>query len=103
MKYKLTKLMTLAGVLAISLNTVAQNTKDRNSHPDRDEHRGPPPFCVLDSNDDGFISLEEFKQHKIPQGDHETVFSNIDIDSDGFITEQELSDHKPPRPERNKS
>ena len=43
------------------------------------------------------MTLEEFKQHPIPHGDHETLFNIIDSDGDGVINEQELSSHKPPR------
>lgn len=66
----------------------------------QDKRRGPPPFNQLDLNGDQAISLEEFKQHKIPRGDHETVFAKIDSNGDQQISEQEHTAHKPPCPPR---
>ncbi|WDE11302.1 EF-hand domain-containing protein [Thalassomonas haliotis] len=68
----------------------------------QDKRRGPPPFSQLDLNGDQAISLEEFKQHQIPRGDHETVFANIDSNGDQQISEQELTSHKPPCPPKRK-
>lgn len=62
--------------------------------------RSPPVFKQIDQDQDGVITLDEFKQHKIPHGDHETVFSHIDCDGDGLISEQELTKHRPPRRRR---
>lgn len=62
--------------------------------------RGPPPFSKLDLNGDGVMTLEEFKSHVIPHGDHAEVFVIIDTDADGVITEQEFTSHRPPSPPR---
>jgi len=48
-------------------------------------------------NQDGAITLEEFKQKEVPHGDHEVIFKSIDTDGDGLISETELAEHKPPR------
>jgi EF-hand domain pair len=68
--------------------------------PDRPdgERRGPPPFSNLDLNGDGQLTLDEFKSHKIPHGDHTDVFNTIDTNGDGVITEAEYTSHRPPEP-----
>jgi len=60
--------------------------------------QGPPPFSELDPNGDGKLTLEEFKQHKIPHGDHDEVFRMIDANGDGVITQAEFDSHRPPAP-----
>ena len=103
MKYQWIKLSLLSSLVFISLSAIGQSNKLNGAEQDeRGKRRGPPPFCVLDINSDGGITLEEFKQHKIPQGDHETIFSNIDGDNNGVISELELASHKPPRNRRSK-
>lgn len=57
-----------------------------------------PDFSQIDLNQDGLVTLEEFKQHKIPHGEHDVVFNHIDANHDGGITRQEFESHKPPRP-----
>jgi len=57
-----------------------------------------PDFSVIDLNQDGQVTLDEFKQHRIPHGEHETVFHHIDANQDGRITRDEFENHKPPRP-----
>ncbi|MCP4414740.1 MAG: EF-hand domain-containing protein [Gammaproteobacteria bacterium] len=59
--------------------------------------RGPPPFCMFDSNKDDSITLEEFMQNFRSRFDPEAIFKEIDKNADGFISEQELSEHKPQR------
>lgn len=69
--------------------------------PDEGDRRGPPPFSELDLNRDGQLTLDEFKTHKIPHGDHTEVFNSIDSNGDGVVTEAELTSHRPPeRPAR---
>lgn len=91
----------------LSMSSMAYSDSDSDSDSDsekgqeRGERRGPPAFSVLDLDGDGSLTLAEFQEHKIPRGDHETVFNNIDSDSDGIITEDEMTSHKPPRRQRN--
>lgn len=59
---------------------------------------GPPPFSTLDRNGDGQVTLDEFKSHDIPRGNHAQVFNSIDTDADGVLTENEFSSHRPPSP-----
>jgi len=61
------------------------------------ERRGPPPFSKLDLDGDELITLEEFKQHKLPHGEHDVVFKHIDANGDSVISKQEMESHKPPR------
>ena len=58
--------------------------------------RSPPAFKVLDLNGDRRLTLEEFKSHEIPRGDHEEVFKLIDTSGDGVISEVEYTSHRPP-------
>ena len=58
--------------------------------------RSPPAFKTLDLNGDGRLTLEEFKSHEIPRGDHEEVFKVIDTSGDGVISEEEYTSHRPP-------
>jgi hypothetical protein len=66
--------------------------------PSDGDRRGPPPFSSLDLNKDGQLTLDEFKSHEIPHGDHAEVFNTIDSDRDGVITEVEYNSHRPPDP-----
>jgi hypothetical protein len=52
----------------------------------------------LDRNGDGQVTLDEFKSHDIPRGNHAQVFNSIDTDADGVLTENEFSSHRPPSP-----
>ncbi len=85
---------------ALALGSAQALSYDDNEGKQNGQRKGPPPFSELDLDEDGLITLEEFKQHKIPKGDHETIFSHIDADRDSVITEDELSSHKPPRHKR---
>jgi|GEM_PF-551901 len=63
-------------------------------------HDGPPPrpsFSLLDTNSDGEITFDEFSAHKLPKGNHETVFPKIDKDSNRVISQEEFISHKPPK------
>ena len=92
----------LTGSMALlSLQATAYSDDEQGQGQDRGERRGPPAFSELDLDGDGSLTLAEFQEHKIPRGDHETVFNHIDSDSDGIITEDEMSNHKPPRRKRN--
>ena len=93
---KLLPLLTLS--LCAQLSYAGDGDYGKN---DRNERRGPPPFSQLDLDGDNSITLDEFSQHRVPHGDHETIFNHIDSDADGVITETELSNHKPPRKPRN--
>lgn len=82
------KTLILAGSVLIFTNSALANDQKR---------QGPPSFNMLDLNSDGNVTLQEFSQHKIPRGDHQSVFSLIDQNSDGVISMQELKSHKPPQ------
>ncbi len=60
--------------------------------------RKPPPFTELDPNGDGNLTLDEFSQHPIPQGQHADIFRMIDTNGDGIITQTEYDSHEPPPP-----
>ncbi len=84
------KLTTLKiGTLALALFVF--------SFADAQEKKKPTPekmFKNLDINEDGAISLEEFKGKKNKKGLHpeklEKVFARIDIDANGSITLEEF-------------
>lgn len=95
MKAQLKTMLTLAVLAGFTSQAYAfGNQEDRGQKPER------PSFTSIDLNGDGAVDLDEFSQHEIPHGDHQTVFSRIDLDGDGVITEQEFTDHKPPRPKK---
>ena len=106
MKTKTIFPITLTLCLAIfSQLSHAGESHARESHAcEKKEHAktklAPPKFEDIDTNNNGEITLDEFKKHKIPHKDHQTIFAHIDNDGDGIITKEELISHKPPR--RNK-
>ncbi|MEH6348014.1 MAG: EF-hand domain-containing protein [Bermanella sp.] len=96
------KMMINATLAAsIALVSVQASAYSDNEGEDSGKRRGPPPFSELDLDGDASLTLEEFQQHQIPRGDHETIFNHIDADGDGVVTEDEMKNHKPPRRSRN--
>ncbi|WP_281560786.1 EF-hand domain-containing protein [Thalassomonas sp. RHCl1] len=91
--FKLSSKVIICSTLALVSSLAYSYAQDQSQN---NKRRGPPPFSQLDLNGDQAISLEEFKQHQIPRGDHETVFANIDSNGDQQISEQEHLAHKPP-------
>ena len=94
--------MKLKLLLAILISVVTTtNAAEKPTQHDKRQKR--PEFSDLDLNSDQKIDLSEFKQHKIPRGSHEQVFSMFDADGNGSISEEEFKRHKPPRhpPKRN--
>lgn len=88
-----TKLI-LAITLTISTVSMvhAQNDdRSRNGPPQR------PSFESLDTNEDGDIDFDEFSSSEIPHGDHQTIFDMIDADNNGVLSNDEFVNHKPPQ------
>lgn len=90
----------LTALLALCLSSA--NAFAKGDSEGRGKRHKRPDFTTLDLNTDSVITLEEFSQHEIPRGDHETIFNHIDADGDGSITTQEFEDHKPPRKNKGK-
>ncbi|MEM9209036.1 MAG: EF-hand domain-containing protein [Pseudomonadota bacterium] len=67
---------------------------------------GPVSFDALDADDDGKVTLEEFKSNFTPpQGsgrtpNHERLFGRWDADGDGELTAEEFA-NRPRRGQRN--
>ncbi|WP_281556461.1 EF-hand domain-containing protein [Thalassomonas sp. RHCl1] len=99
MKTHSTKLIPLLSLILCS--QVSYGADGDYGQNDRNERRGPPQFSQLDLDGDSSVTLDEFSQHPVPRGDHETIFNHIDSNGDGIITETELTNHKPPRRPRN--
>ena len=98
MKPSTLKLLILSSLVLVSLNTMGLSSSFNDAENEqKGDRRGPPPFNKLDIDGDGLITLEEFKQHKLPRGEHDVVFKHIDANRNGVISEQELTSHKPPK------
>ena len=94
------KLSSLGLIIAavILAACVGPGPNQPGPNPTDGDRRGPPPFSSLDLNKDGQLTLDEFKSHEIPRGDHAEVFNTIDVDGDGIITQTEYDSHRPPDP-----
>lgn len=92
------KIFAFTGLVLVS-SFVSAHTPDQSQ---QNKRRGPPAFSQLDINGDSNITLDEFKQHQLPFGDHQKVFSSIDGNGDLLISASELSAFKPPCPPRSK-
>lgn len=99
-------MMSLLTTLSFSTMSHAAKASNYNDENDKDSgndacpynHQRPnkPQYSTLDLNDDSSITLEEFQEHRLPHGDHQTVFTAIDINQDGLITQEEFENHRPP-------
>jgi Ca2+-binding EF-hand superfamily protein len=85
--------ITLIITLLVAVSGQAQANDNRSG---KERPHARPSFESIDSNADGDIDFDEFSSHKIPHGDHQTVFSHIDIDNNGIISSEEFNSHKPP-------
>jgi len=83
-------------IATLLLSSMGQAYANGGQH-GRGERPQRPTFTSIDLNQDGEVNLEEFSQHEIPMGDHDTIFAEIDSNNDGFINEDEFDSHKPPR------
>lgn len=91
------KTKTFPYLVASLLIISSLNCYSRDENSQDDKRRGPPQFSELDLDSNGEISLEEFKEHKVPHGSSEDIFMLIDTDENGVISETELTSHKPPQ------
>jgi hypothetical protein len=102
MKINLIKMSLLAGFVMLLNSAPSFAQQDEKVMHGKEQGMKKPPkrpnFSELDLDGDGNISLEEFKQHKVPQPSPEEIFTKIDIDGDGVVSKQEFMDHKPPHP-----
>ncbi|WP_166738803.1 EF-hand domain-containing protein [Psychromonas algarum] len=93
MKTRSNIIIALLVILGASSQLVAQEMQQQNGP--KGER---PDFTSIDIDNSGDIDFDEFLQQKLPHGDHQTVFDDMDKDGDGYITEEEFKNHKPPRP-----
>ncbi len=101
------KLITTLGALAFAGSlSFAEDKPPGPPHGGKDGPPGGRPnpeeaFKKLDANNDGSISLDEFKAGPMAQHDKdpahvEVVFKQIDKDGDGKVTLEEFKAHRPP-------
>lgn len=79
----------LVAVLAIGMglvSTVPALARGRH-HGEDHQRRGEKWFEKMDTNKDGFLTLEEHEAH------NDDRFQKIDADQDGYITEEEFTNH----------
>lgn len=91
---KINRLFVLNLTLLLSLNTSANQEQQCEKNKALLE---PPRFSVIDQNNNGSITLKEFKQHQISHKRFEKMFMSIDTDNNGAITVEEFKAHKPKR------
>lgn len=91
----LTLALTLSALFAF--DTIAQEERSSDKRPK------PPKFESFDGNQDGLISLQEFKQKRPPHKTAEEIFESIDTDGNGQINEAEFKAHKPPKRHKKRS
>lgn len=91
------KTKTLLIATATLLFTLSMTSQAAPSDRMDGKRKQRPDFSTLDLNADGDIDFDEFSQHELPRGDHQTLFDILDADSNAVISEQEYTDHKPPR------
>ena len=70
---------------------------------------GPISFAALDANEDGKVTLEEFKENFNPPArnngrtpNHERLFGRWDADGDGELTAEEF-ENRPRRQQQNRN
>ena len=98
MSYKIGKSILAISLACVYLNHLTQSNQFYASDNQlREKTHEPPKFSKLDLNGDGLITLEEFKQHKIPYGEYEEVFADIDTNGDTAKSECEFASHQPSR------
>ena len=94
------KLFSTSLIISSLLIIIMGQAHAKNGSHEKRERPKRPAFTSIDLNQDGEVSFDEFSQHKIPKGDHETIFAIIDSNDDDVIDEGEFDNHKPAR--RNK-
>jgi Ca2+-binding EF-hand superfamily protein len=91
--------LTICCLIGVSLSLSAHTHAQERGSKDKPEHKRPQ-FSLLDLDQDGSVTFEEFAQSDVPNDDYATIFSHIDADGDGVLTEAELTNHRPPRRDR---
>ena len=95
-------IFTLSALAIATSLTLAQEPPKGGGGPGGPKRERPNPeviFKKLDANNDGSISLEEFKAGPRAQKDPakaEEIFKKIDADGDGKVTLEEFKAHRPP-------
>ncbi|XQW84957.1 EF-hand domain-containing protein [Thalassotalea piscium] len=89
-------------ILATVCLTLSSYANAANQAQGPDNHPPRPTFESIDINGDTDISFDEFLAQEIPRGDHQTIFDLIDTDNNGVISSEEYNNHKPPRPPKNR-
>jgi len=93
MNSRFNKLIILSGLMIFSATTFAVGKgMDRQ---DRGDRRDSPPFCVLDLDKDGSISLEEYTANRQKRGERRASppLCVLDLNEDGLVTLEEFKKH----------
>lgn len=95
MKQTIWKSILFSSLLASSPISMAEQSADSADRPHK-----KPRFPALDLNSDGQLTLDEFKQRRIPHRKHQRIFNHMDQNQDGVVTSEEFRSHRPPKKKR---
>lgn len=87
------KLITILAALAVSVSFATAADAEKKAEKNAGKGNPEEMFKKLDTNNDGFLSLEEFKVGKKDPAKAEAAFKKHDLNGDGKISLEEFKTH----------